>query len=80
MLYILQSDQNRKGCYNALCPGGYVQIHKSIYPGLVYDKVNVPGGKQNTVHLSVAEVQIKTLIFLCFALKLTIYNCKKEKR
>ncbi|XP_006279755.2 uncharacterized protein LOC17874709 [Capsella rubella] len=49
------SDKNQKGCYNALCPGGYVQIHKSIYPGLVYDKFNVPGGKHNTVHLSVAE-------------------------
>ncbi|KAG7605111.1 Neprosin [Arabidopsis thaliana x Arabidopsis arenosa] len=49
------SDQHPKGCYNALCPGGYVQIHKSIYPGLVYDKVNALGGKQNTVHLSVAE-------------------------
>ncbi|KAG7536216.1 Neprosin activation peptide [Arabidopsis suecica] len=49
------SDNHQKGCYNALCPGGYVQIHKSIYPGLVYDKINVPGGKQNTVHLSVAE-------------------------
>ncbi|XP_010441612.1 PREDICTED: uncharacterized protein LOC104724767 [Camelina sativa] len=49
------SDRNQKGCYNAICPGGYVQIHKSIYPGLVYDHINVPGGKQNTVHLSVAE-------------------------
>ncbi|CAD5334105.1 unnamed protein product [Arabidopsis thaliana] len=52
--YVLD-DQHPKGCYNALCPGGYVQIHKSIYPGLVYDKVNALGGKQNTVHLSVAE-------------------------
>ncbi|VVB08132.1 unnamed protein product [Arabis nemorensis] len=49
------SDQQPKGCYNALCPGGYVQIHNSIYPGLLYDQISVPGGQQHTVHLSVSE-------------------------
>ncbi|XP_024011124.1 uncharacterized protein LOC112086437 [Eutrema salsugineum] len=49
------SEKQQDGCYNALCPGGYVQIHKSIYPGMIYDKVSIPGGQQHTVHLSVAE-------------------------
>lgn len=59
--YILQAEKQQNGCYNALCPGGYVQVHKSIYPGMVYHKVSVPGGEHQTVHLSVAEVQ-KALI------------------
>ncbi|CAH2046227.1 unnamed protein product [Thlaspi arvense] len=49
------SDKQQNGCYNALCPGGYVQVHKSIYPGMIFDKVSVPGGIQHTFHLSVAE-------------------------
>ncbi|CAH2046229.1 unnamed protein product [Thlaspi arvense] len=49
------SGKEHDGCYNALCPEGYVQVHKSIYPGMVYDKFSVPGGQQHTVHLSVAE-------------------------
>ncbi|KAJ4888662.1 hypothetical protein Rs2_28410 [Raphanus sativus] len=52
-LWMAEKQQN--GCYNALCPGGYVQVHKSIYPGMVYHKVSVPGGEHQTVHLSVAE-------------------------
>ncbi|XP_024011126.1 uncharacterized protein LOC18016271 [Eutrema salsugineum] len=49
------SGKQQDGCYNALCPGGYVQIHKSIYPGLIFDKISIPGGQQYTIHLSVAE-------------------------
>ncbi|KFK31488.1 hypothetical protein AALP_AA6G118500 [Arabis alpina] len=52
------SDKQPKGCYNALCPGGYVQVHKSIYPGLVYDQISVQRGQQHTVHLSVSEVNL----------------------
>ncbi|CAN8245922.1 unnamed protein product [Cochlearia groenlandica] len=49
------SENQQDGCYNALCPQGYVQIHKSIYPGLLYDNFTVPGATQHTLHLSVAE-------------------------
>ncbi|CAH2046228.1 unnamed protein product [Thlaspi arvense] len=49
------SENQQDGCYNALCPEGYIQVHKSIYPGMVYDQISVPGGEQQAVHLSVAE-------------------------
>ncbi|XP_010474039.1 PREDICTED: uncharacterized protein LOC104753492 [Camelina sativa] len=47
--------KHQNGCYNALCPGGYVQVHKTIYPGMVYDKVSVVGKKQHDVHLLVGQ-------------------------
>lgn len=55
--YILQSGRHPNGCYNALCRGGYVQVHKTIYPGMVYHKVSTLGKRQSTAHLLVGQVR-----------------------
>ncbi|ESQ55633.1 hypothetical protein EUTSA_v10027151mg [Eutrema salsugineum] len=49
------SDRQKNGCYNTLCRGGFVQVHKTIYPGMVYDKVSVLGKRQYSVHLLVGQ-------------------------
>ncbi|EOA14732.1 hypothetical protein CARUB_v10028024mg [Capsella rubella] len=49
------SGRHQTGCYNAMCRGGYVQVHKTIYPGMVYDKVSVIYKKQYSTHLLVAQ-------------------------
>ncbi|KAG7547117.1 Neprosin activation peptide [Arabidopsis suecica] len=49
------SGRHPNGCYNALCRGGYVQVHKTIYPGMVYNKVSTLGKRQSTAHLLVGQ-------------------------
>ncbi|EOA18381.1 hypothetical protein CARUB_v10006912mg [Capsella rubella] len=49
------SNRHQTGCYNAMCRGGYVQVHKTIYPGMVYDKVSVINKKQYATHLLVGQ-------------------------
>ncbi|KAG7542450.1 Neprosin activation peptide [Arabidopsis thaliana x Arabidopsis arenosa] len=49
------SGRHPNGCYNVLCRGGYVQVHKTIYPGMVYNKVSTLGKRQSTAHLLVGQ-------------------------
>ncbi|CAN8274716.1 unnamed protein product [Cochlearia groenlandica] len=49
------SKRHQYGCYNALCRGGFVQVHKTVYPGMVYDKVSTKGGYTYNVHLLVGQ-------------------------
>ncbi|XP_010436510.1 PREDICTED: uncharacterized protein LOC104720275 [Camelina sativa] len=49
------SDRHQNGCCNTLCRGGYVQVHKAIYPGMAYDKVSVLSKKQYDAHLLVGQ-------------------------
>ncbi|KAG7616404.1 putative neprosin [Arabidopsis thaliana] len=49
------SNRHQNGCYNVLCRGGYVQVHKTIYPGMAYNKISVLGKRQSTAHLLVGQ-------------------------